>query len=227
MVVKRIEPIIPLGMENGRLKMDEQPGNTTIIEGLLDRLAEGDESARDDLIKHSMDRLQRMARKMLRDNPAVRRWNETDDVLQNALVRLHRALETVRPESKNRFVGLAATQIRRELIDLWRHHYGPQGDGAHHASDPGQADSQGGASPLYDQGVVDTTDGELPREDMERFHVAVGELPDDLREVFEKSFYLNMTQDEIAKEVGVSTKTIKRRWQKAKYQLEELLEESN
>ena len=203
--------------------MNEQLGNTHIIQGMLDRLAAGDDSARDELVQYSMERLRRLARKMLRDSPAVHRWNETDDVFQNALIRLDRALQTVRPESTRRFVGLAATQIRRELIDLARHHYGPQGDGAHHASDPGQANSQGGGKPLYDPGARDTSPSEIPQEDMERFHAAVGDLPDELREVFEKSFYLDMTQNEIAQEIGVSTKTIKRRWRDAKVKLGEIL----
>jgi RNA polymerase sigma-70 factor (ECF subfamily) len=207
--------------------MSEQPGNTTLIQGLLDRLSAGDESAKDELIKHSMERLQRLARKMLRENPAVRRWNETDDVLQNALIRLNRALHTERPESTRRFIGLAAMQIRRELIDLWRHYYGPQGDGAHHASDPRQANSQDRGNPIYDQGAVDTTPSEIVSEDMERFHTLVGELPEKLGEVFEKSFYLDMTQDEIAKDIGVSTKTIKRRWRDAKLQLEETLHQGS
>jgi RNA polymerase sigma factor (sigma-70 family) len=58
---------------------------------------------------------------------------------------------------------------------------------------------------------------------MERFHAAVGDLPGELREVFEKSFYLDMTQEEIAKDIGVSTKTIKRRWRDAKLHLEDIL----
>jgi len=201
--------------------MSEQPGNSTIIQGLLDRLAAGDESARDELIKHSMERLRRLARKRLRDNPAVRRWDETDDVFQNALIRLNRALKTERPESTRGFIGLAAEQIRRELIDLWRHHYGPQGDGAHHASDPGQLDSRG---PMYDRAQQDTGPEKIPTEDMERFHDCVDQLPEELREVFEKSFYLDMTQEEIANHIGVSVRTVKRRWRDAKLELQQVLD---
>jgi len=199
--------------------MSEQPGNTTIIQGLLDRLAGGDESARDELTKHSMERLRRLARKMLRDNPAVRRWDETDDVFQNALIRLNRALKTERPESTRRFIGLAATQIRRELIDLWRHHYGPQGDGAHHASDPGQLDSRGIARPLYDKGneACDATEQAAMNE-------AVASLPEELREVFEKSFYFGMTQEEIANDIKASVRTVKRRWRDAKLELQQVLD---
>ena len=80
---------------------------------------------------------------------------------------------------------------------------------------------------MYDQGAAGTAPSEIASEDMERFHIAVGELPDEVREVFEKSFYLDMTQDEIAKDVGVSTKTIKRRWRDGKLQLEELLHPHN
>lgn len=198
--------------------MNEQPGNTTIIHGLLQRLASGDEKAREELITHSVERLRRLARKMLRENPAVHRWNQTDDVLQNALVRLHRALEAVTPESPRRFVGLAATQIRRELIDLHRHHYGPQGDGAYHASDPGQADSQGNARPMYD-GV----DNNLDPSEQVALHEAVGSLKDEMREVFEMTFYQGMTQEEIAEAMGVSTKTIKRRWRDARLELQQLI----
>ena len=55
---------------------------------------------------------------MLRDYPALRRWVETGDVLQSSLVRLMRALETLKVESPRHFLALSALQIRRELIDL-------------------------------------------------------------------------------------------------------------
>ena len=76
---------------------------------------------------------------MLGRFPNVRRWADTDDVLQNAQLRLLHALETVRPDSTRRFFGLAAKQIRWELIDLARHFYGAEGIGANHASKGGAA----------------------------------------------------------------------------------------
>jgi RNA polymerase sigma-70 factor (ECF subfamily) len=198
--------------------MTEQPGHTTVILQLLERLAAGDEQARDELITQSVERLQRLARKMLREYPTVHRWNETGDVLQNSLLRLHRALKTQMPESPRRFIGLAALQIRRELIDLYKHHYGPEGDGAHHASDPGQSDSHGSFRPLY-EGI----DPALDPADQVAIHEAVESLPDELREVFELKFYKGMQQEEIAALVGVSTKTIKRRWRDARLALQHLL----
>src|SRR5213078_2084837 len=96
----------------------------------LERMRGGDAKARDELLNHVCDRMRRLTRKMLRGFVNVKRYAETDDVLQNALLRLLRSLATV--------------QIRRELIDLARHYYGPHGQGAHHASTPPPAADESG-----------------------------------------------------------------------------------
>src|SRR3954454_17307777 len=115
------------------------------LQSLLDRLGAGDESAVDRLIEHSVGRLHRLAHFMLQDFPHVRRWYETGDVAQAAALRLTRALKAVKPASPRDFLNLAANQIRRELYDLARHEYGPEGPGAHHASGPmGPAASESG-----------------------------------------------------------------------------------
>jgi DNA-directed RNA polymerase specialized sigma24 family protein len=88
-------------------------------------MRDGRVQAPDELISHVRERLQRLTRKMLQDYPGVKRWEQTDDVLQNALVRLLRALRDVRPASMREFFGLASVQIRRELLDLAKHYYGP------------------------------------------------------------------------------------------------------
>lgn len=54
-------------------------------------------------------------------------------------------------------------------------------------------------------------------------HEAIEKLPEDLREVFEMTFYQGMTQEEMASVLDVSTKTIKRRWRDARLALQELL----
>ena len=112
---------------------------TTHLQHLLDRWQDGDDSAIDEIIEHSQSQLRRMTSKMLKQKPHVGRWNQTDDVLQNALVRLFRALKSVKPDSKRAYVGLAATQIRRELIDMARSLYGPMGQGRNHHTEPGKA----------------------------------------------------------------------------------------
>src|SRR5262245_8442553 len=104
--------------------------STTQLQGWLARMNAGDQSARDELIARAGERLRKLSRRMLSDFRGVGRWEDSDDVLQNALVRLLRALEVVRPQSVREFCRLSAMQIRRELIDLTRHHFGPEGHGA-------------------------------------------------------------------------------------------------
>ena len=111
--------------------MNPESGRTTQIQIWLDRLKNGDDSARELLIAHSCERLYKLARKLIKGYPSVRRWEETRDVVQEATLRLHRALAEVDPDSVAGFIGLAATQIRRQLIDLARHYMGPQGMGGH------------------------------------------------------------------------------------------------
>src|SRR5262249_2031728 len=100
---------------------------TTELLELVNRLRAGDRSAWDDLSQHVGGQLERLARKMLRGFPKLRRWEQTQDVLQNATLRLLAALQTVEPGSVREFFGLASLQLRRELLDLHRHYFGPHG----------------------------------------------------------------------------------------------------
>ncbi|MCE9560820.1 MAG: sigma-70 family RNA polymerase sigma factor [Planctomycetes bacterium] len=191
------------------------------LQSLIARLQTGDPAALEAVIGHSVERLRRLARKMLKSYPQVRRWNETDDVLQNSLVRLHRALQETKPETLAGFFGLAATQIRRELIDLARHHYGPEGDGAHHASDPRIVDGDGNVTPRVDA-EADPATGPATQAQWQEFHELVAKLPDEERQVFDLIFYQGLSQEDAGKVLGISERTVKRRWREARLSLQEL-----
>src|SRR5436305_5872475 len=118
--------------------MSDEP-QSALIQGWIDRLKQGDESARSELLRCASERLTRLTRKMLRDFPGVHRWEQTDDVLQNANLRLYSALKAVTPPSARDFFRLAALQIRRELLDMARRYAGPMGLGANHASLDGRS----------------------------------------------------------------------------------------
>jgi RNA polymerase sigma-70 factor (ECF subfamily) len=170
----------------------------------------GDLSARDELLRSVCGRLERLARKMLQRFPAVGRWVEAEDVLQNAVLRLLRALESVRPGSMRDFFGLAAEQMRRELLDLVRHFYGPQGHGANHDSDVQQDDSQNPGHEPPDQGEEP---GDLER--WSRFHEEVERLPAEEREVVSLVYYHGWEQADVAELLQVSVRTVHRRWESA------------
>jgi RNA polymerase sigma-70 factor (ECF subfamily) len=181
---------------------------TVHLQHCLDRLRAGDEAARDDLLRAACERLTRLTRKMLRADGRVRRWEQTDDVLQNALLRLCRALREETPESLRAFFRLAAVQVRRELIDLARHYYGPQGRAARHASPPPDRER-----PAEDTFPADARHDPSGLALWGEFHEQIGALPEEEREVFDLVWYQGLTHAQAAALLDVSVKTVQRRWQ--------------
>jgi RNA polymerase sigma-70 factor (ECF subfamily) len=199
--------------------MDDDRGETTVIGELLDRLRAGDASAREGLLQAACARLGRLARRMLRDFPGVARWEGTDDVLQNATLRLYRALKDATPESPRSFFNLAAVLVRRELIDLARHHYGPHGMGANHES---VGPTRDGSRPGYEGQTPETDDpGRLI--DWAEFHGQVEALPDEQREVFNLVWYQGLTQADAAALLGVTERVVKWRWRAARLSLHKVM----
>lgn len=162
------------------------------------------------LMAASCDRLRHLARRMLKRSPALRRWEDSGDVMQNTMLRLCKAVEGVRIESEAHYYRLAAWHMRRELIDLARHHFGPQGGaGKHHTDGAGRAaDDAGGALTVASSESNEPSD----IEGWTRFHEAMANLPPDERDVADLIWYGGLTQDEAATRLCVDTRTVRRRW---------------
>lgn len=187
--------------------------NTHYMRTHVARMRQGETTAGDDLLRPAMQRLEFLARKMLRSYPTVRRWEDESDILQQALLRFLRALEQVEPANTREFFALASTQIRRELIDLARHYQGPLGDGQN-LQDGGED-----ADPL--RGEAARSDDDLDR--WVALHQAVERLPVEEREVFMLSFYHDWTQPRIAELFGVTERTVRRWYLEAVSRLREQL----
>ena len=172
----------------------------------LERMRAGDRAAGDELFRHLGGRLKRLAGKMLRGFPAVRRWEGSGDVLQNASLRLRLALKEVRPGSSAQFFGQAAKEIRRELLDLKRHYCGPEGIGANHHTD-------GRGAPAREP--VDPAPGPDELEEWCEFHAQVERLPAEERAVVDLHFYQGLSKAEAAELLGVDVRTVQRRWNAA------------
>jgi RNA polymerase sigma-70 factor (ECF subfamily) len=183
------------------------------LENLLSRLAAGDPGGRDDLIAIGSERMRGIAHRMLRTFPTVRRWDETDDVVQNAAIRLYRALSQITPRDPRGFMGLAAVQVRRELLDLARKHAGPESYGANHETNVQRVDGQDSPKIEMAPSVLDNPD-QLER--WTKLHDEAGKLPEEEREVFHLVWYMGLKQEEIASLLGCSVRTVKRRWDSAK-----------
>jgi RNA polymerase sigma-70 factor (ECF subfamily) len=108
---------------------------------------------------------------------------------------------------------LAATQIRRELIDLARKFSGAMGVGKNHESD-------------FSEAVPRHQSVDLKPENLEawaKFHETIGKLNDDQKQIVELLWYEGMSQPQAAKVTGVSLATVKRRWQASRLFLSEQL----
>jgi RNA polymerase sigma factor (sigma-70 family) len=184
-------------------------GSDTQLQGLLDQSLEGNPAAKEALLNHACDRLLRLTRKMFHGHSGLRRWMQTDDVFQGSLVRLHRALSQTEVRDVRHFFNLATVQIRRELLDLARKHFGPHGIGRNHHTDFKPADENGGTL----HRVSEEPDN---LEAWEEFHERVDALPEHEREVFGLLYYEGLEQAEAAKVLGVSERTVRNRWTRAK-----------
>lgn len=196
-------------------------GSDTDLQGLIELAQKGDETARQALLDHACDRLLRLTRKMFHAHQNLRRWMETGDVFQGSMLRLHRALSQVKLESVRHFFNLAALQIRRELLDLAKHHFGPHGQGTKHHTDGQPADDEGGA-------IHDRADDDEPTdlEAWSSFHAEVDALSEDEREVVNLLWYEELNQEEAASVLGISLRTLKRRWHSARLKLHEALHDT-
>lgn len=195
--------------------------NTTQrIQKCLDHLRDGDANAKDQLLDTACKRLERLARKMLRDFPRLRRWEETADVLQNGLIRLVRALEQIAPITPREFFSLASRQLRWELIDLARHYAGEL------TKLPGQPRRAGAEARIGPPNLEKVAE---PNESPDRlllwteFHVQATELPDAERETFDLLWYQGLSQKEAAEILGISERAIRSRWRAARLKLHQAM----
>ncbi len=211
----------------GEERMDTQADTITDrLACCLKRLAAGEKSARDEILAICDQRIRVLSHRLLGKFAKVRRWDNTDDVAQNAAIRLHRALGDTVPDSPRGLMGLMATQIHRELIDLARKHAGPHSWASNHDTNAGQSGGEWECRVDEAAGPDDCRE-EIPIERWEEFHAAIEKLPGDLREVFKLIWYLGLDREAAAKAMGCSVRTLGRMWQEAREQVGKALEETD
>jgi RNA polymerase sigma-70 factor (ECF subfamily) len=186
-------------------------GQTTMdVQTILGRLKTGDSQAVDALIGRAYLRLHRLARRQIRGFERVQRFQDAEDVVQEACVRLLRRLENKSPTDAAEFFTWAAREIRCQLLDLVRSHYGPLGAGRRET-------------------IVASSMPEPSQSETDRlawwaeFHGQAEKLPAAERCAFELRWYHGMTWAEAATVMNVSEATIKRHWQSARERLQEVL----
>ena len=196
--------------------------STEQLQGWLERMKQGDLAARDELLRLADRRLRNLAAKMTQDFPRLRAWEETDDVLQNASVRLLCALEVSPIGSVQDFFRLAATQIRRELLDLSRHYYGPHGP-ARHIDKPAGGLAESGENATQDEVAAPSSCDPQRLTSWTLFHERIEALPAEQRPLFDLIWYHGLTQGEAALVLDLSAAKVRRLWLAARLRLRDCM----
>ena len=200
------------------------PNSTAAVQRLLDLIRNGDRGSVEALLNVTTQRLTALARKILGNIPNVRRFEQTDDLLQNSMVRLWQAFDRHSPATPLDYYRLASTLMRRELIDMSRHYFGPEGAGANLVrTSERDLDASADVSPIDLESDETSEPAKLGR--WTEFHEYVDTLPDEDRTLFDLLWYQGLTLDEAATLMDSSERTIRRRWKAARMSVYEKLME--
>ncbi len=194
----------------------QSTSSTIVVQRLLDQLKSGNREASQQLLNVTMERLRLLVQTILADRPAIKRWEEIDDVLQNSSVRLWRALEKHHPPTPLDYFRLAASVIRRELIDLSRRYFGPLGVAANQVKSWLPDDSR---NPLPIDNLSDGTNDPVKMGNWSEFHEYIESLPADEQLLFDLLWYQGLTMQDAAEASGLSERTLRRRWRAARINL--------
>jgi RNA polymerase sigma factor (sigma-70 family) len=189
----------------------------TQLQGMLDQLRAGDGSASDPLFRLAYNQLAAIVRRKKVDFPGIDRWEGSGDILQETALRLHQAVIKNPPETVVIFFSLAARITRCVLIDRLRHYYGPEGQGANHASQGRAAGATDSTPPAFDQS--DGTYDPAPLAELTELHRQIEDLPEEERLVVDLVVYQDLTMEQAGKLLNCSERTVKRRWASARLHL--------
>ncbi|MDW8223791.1 MAG: sigma-70 family RNA polymerase sigma factor, partial [Gemmatales bacterium] len=189
------------------------------VEGMLAQAQAGDTEAENALFAYVRQRFEAIAVHMFRtrNDPAF----SGSDVMQNLCLRL---LETLREQRLNfhsarHFLAVAAKNLRWAALELLRR------PALRHWDSVAERDQDtAGSRP---QPVASTSSSPERWEAWQRFHELIdqpGVLEEEEREVVNLRWYHGLTQEEIARILQVSERTVKRYWHSAKEKLRRYLD---
>lgn len=174
---------------------------TVLLRRGIEQLSAGDMSVRGELLNIACQRLMRLTSRLRREFDGCSASDRsTQEVFENASLRLYQALHDTPIKDVRHFYRLAAIQIRRELAELCRHCQDFE-----QAPPPGSDEAER------------TSVHELRR--WAQFHDSVDALPESQREVFELIWYHEMDREEVAELLDVPLGQVRRLWRSARLSL--------
>jgi RNA polymerase sigma factor (TIGR02999 family) len=184
------------------------------ITRLLAQAADGDRAALDAVFVALYPDLKRIARSRLRQQGRADNLGTTT-LLHESFLRLVKASE-VRVADRRHFFAYAARTMRNVIVDEARQHLAERrGGGAHH-------ETLGGDAALE---VPDTSrSSELVR--VSEALVELAAIDSELAELVDMRYFGGYSETEIAELQGISDRTVRRRWDKARAWLYVALDEA-
>lgn len=176
------------------------------VQELLLLSYQGNAHAREELFIRSLERLRTMARQMFYEFPKLLTLEQTDDILNKAVLRLHRSLDEVKPSNARDFFGLASVQMRRVLADLARYY------------------SVRSVKYQLNTPPKSHLPGPLDLQEWSEFHEAIDRMSAYDQELFDFLFYQGLSIVESAELLGEHPKTLRRHWREARVRLSQLLD---
>ena len=201
------------------------PEEAVEVQSCLDLLRQhADEGVVNRLVSIVVRHLSRLTSRKIQGRLARR--ESDDDLAQEVAMRLWNKLARKRPEqippTAYALEGLVYLEIRCTLIDLCRHHLGPQGSEANRESRHGVRAADGGSDVDFMGQVPDEASGPSTCAEHTECHQLVEKLPQPEREVFLLRYYEGYSSAEAAVILGVNERTVRRQFLAAEKQLDQL-----
>jgi RNA polymerase sigma factor (sigma-70 family) len=175
------------------------------LQGLLDRLRQGNREARLLLLERACERLRRLAARMLHGSfPDLARRHEVDSVVHETWVRLLQALEKAEPPTVADFFRLAAHKIRQVLLDMAQsERRRAQREVLGLSGVDGEGPARSAAGTTYDPARLAL---------WTEFHEKVAALSEQERAVFDMHYYLDLPQAAIAQALELHPRKVSYLW---------------
>lgn len=179
--------------------MSSASGGPEVSEDLVRKLG-GDRGAVEELYDQAYSELRMLARRQLRREPGG--TLQTTEVIHEAYVRLHERVE-LGLNDKTHFFALSARAMRRVLIDHFRNR---------------KAQKRGGGTPNLplEEGLIPTGERGEVLLNLDEALDGLAAVSERLAQIVEYKFFGGMTEGEIGEILGVSDRTVRNDWRKAK-----------
>lgn len=174
--------------------------------------SESGEEVSEDALRAILESLRPLTSSMLASFPDVQRWDQTDDVIQNAAIRSLLALRDSPPKTRRHFENLVALQVRRALIDLGRRYAIRVGMNRNRWT-PSLSDSDCDRACDFQDNAESDPQGLI---EWVELHEQIENLPDEEQEVFQLIWYRSLSKEEVAELINVDLRTVQRRWRSAR-----------